>query len=74
MGGDAAELGGQVLGGDAGVERCVEGVVNFADLRCGFVDEFEAVVDDAGVSPRVEVGAGFLGFGAEDGIAAAYIG
>ena len=32
------------------------------------------IVADAGVSPGVEVGAGFLGFGAEDGVAAAYVG
>ncbi len=43
-------------------------------LRDGFVDEFQAVVDDAGVAPGVEVGAGFLGFGSEDGVAAAYVG
>ena len=74
MRGDAAELCGQVLGGGAGVERGVEGVEDLADLLGGFVDEFEAVVEDAGVSPGVEVRAGFLGLGAEDGVAAAYVG
>lgn len=40
----------------------------------GFVDEFEAVMCDAGFAPGWEVTAGFLGFGAEYGIAAAYVG
>ena len=44
------------------------------DLVGGFVDEFQAEVADAGLSPRVEVGAGFLRFGSEDGVAAAYVG
>ena len=62
------------LGVMRALEGGVEGFVDFAHLLGGFVDEFQAVVADAGVPPGVEVGAGFLGFGAEDGVAAADVG
>jgi len=51
LGDDAAELGGQFLCGDAGVEGGIEGFEDLADLLGRFVDEFQAVMDDAGVAP-----------------------
>jgi hypothetical protein len=39
-----------------------------------FVGEFEAEVVDACFAPQIEIRARFLGFGSEDGVAAAYIG
>ena len=74
FGRDAAENVFQIVGGDFALEGGLEGVGDSGEVAGGFVDELEAEVLDAGAKPLVEMGAGFLGFGAKDGVAAADIG
>ncbi len=68
------EVAGKLLPGHLAVERAAECGDNGADFFGGFVDEFEAEVMDAGFEPIGHVGGGLLGFGAEDGVAAADVG
>lgn len=71
---DAAEDVFQVVGGDFALEGGLEGAGDAGDVICGFVDELETEVLDAGAEPLIEMGTGFLGFGAKDGVTAADIG
>lgn len=74
FGGGEAELVFEPGGGLEAVESLAEGSGDAGDGRGVFVDEFEAEVADADLEPEREVGGGVLGFGAEDGVAAAGVG
>src|SRR5476651_2304675 len=60
--------------GTAAVERIAERLRDRRHLSPRFMREFQPELVDAGGAPVVEMSAGFLRLGAEDGIAAAYVG
>ena len=78
--GDKEAAFGEAFGGELAEEALevaaalLESACDVADLGWSFVDEFEAVVVDAGAVPVLKMGGSVLGLGAEDRVAAADVG
>src|SRR4051794_30496026 len=72
--GDALQLPAELAAVHAPGESCLERSRHTANLFCGFVDEFQTEVANAGVTPRIQMHAGFLSLCAEDSVAATDVG
>jgi hypothetical protein len=74
LGSVAAEAAFEFVGREAAGEGFAEGDGDGGEFIRGFVGEFEAVVGDACGEPGFQMPGGVLGFGSEDGVAAAGVG